>query len=114
MFDPACSLRKTRVKWHNNMTAIGVALIVSLLAFSYVSVLAVTSVVDYGTYTIYKDSTTTYAKNMSTGVIDYSSTVSATVFNDVFSALPNGGVIFVKAGTYTINSTITATAKGIQ
>ena len=47
---------------------------------------------------------TVYAKNCATGAIAYSGTVPETVINDAIAALPNGGKVFIAAGTYTFTT----------
>jgi len=47
---------------------------------------------------------TVYAKNCATGAIAYSGTVPETVINDAIAALPNGGKVFIQAGTYTFTT----------
>jgi len=48
-----------------------------------------------------------HAKNETTGVIDYSGPNAATVIQAAIDALPNGGNIFIKSGTYIIEDMIT-------
>ncbi len=56
-------------------------------------------------YIIYQSGGTIYAKNGSTGAIDYSDTDAATVIQNAIDALTNGqGLIFIKAGTYNITT----------
>jgi hypothetical protein len=53
--------------------------------------------------------TYTSAKNGATGQIDWNSTDAATVIQAAINALPNGGGIFVKAGSYYITTPISIT-----
>ena len=57
-------------------------------------------------YVIFTDGTTIYARNGTTGAIDYSGTNAASVINSALSALTSGGKIFLKAATYEIGTTI--------
>jgi len=57
-------------------------------------------------YIIGIDGTTIYAINCKTGKIDYSGTDARTVIQSAINALTNGGKIFIKQGTYYINSSI--------
>jgi parallel beta-helix repeat protein len=51
-------------------------------------------------YIIWTDGTKYYAKNGQTGQIEFSGTDASTVIQSAIDALPNGGKIFIKAGTY--------------
>ena len=62
--------------------------------------------VEPAAYIVYIDSGTTYARNGTTGAVDYSGTAQS-VLQNVLNALTNGGSIFIRAGTYGISSTIT-------
>lgn len=55
-------------------------------------------------YTIFKSGTTYKAKNGSTGVVDITNTNTdiGQLLNDVITAMPNGGKIFIKPATYNI------------
>jgi nitrous oxidase accessory protein NosD len=55
-------------------------------------------------YCVFTDGTTIWAKNGTTGVLDFSSTNAYTVLTNVVGALTSGGVIYVNQGNYTINS----------
>jgi len=57
-------------------------------------------------YTISSDGTTVYAKNGTTGAIDFSSTDDDEVINFALSNLPNGGTIHIRAGTYNIGQAL--------
>jgi len=61
-------------------------------------------------YTIFKVGAVTYAESNIPGGMDYNDAGapdSATVIQSARNALTNGGKIYIKRGTYTINSTIT-------
>jgi len=66
-------------------------------------------------YIIYKSGSTIYAKNGTTGIIQFSGTEAATVFQSCIDTLAatniegTAGKIFVRTGIYTINSTILIT-----
>jgi hypothetical protein len=51
----------------------------------------------------------TFMQDCSTGQILFSSTSAYKVFDDALGALPSGGTLFTKAGTYTIGTSIVAT-----
>ena len=68
----------------------------------------------FGDYVIYASGSNIKAKNLATGIIDYTSTDAATTFNNVFTALPNSGLVFVNRALYTINSDISWSANGAQ
>jgi hypothetical protein len=57
-------------------------------------------------YVIFTDGTTIKARNGATGAIDYSGTNASAVIQSAINALTSGGKIFIKAGTYLINSTL--------
>jgi len=58
-------------------------------------------------YVVFKVGVTYYAKNGSTGAIDFSGTDAAAVIQDALGALPTaGGKLFIKAGSYPINTMI--------
>jgi parallel beta-helix repeat protein len=71
----------------------------------------------YGTLTtqkgfiIWKDDSTYYAKNASTGAILYFGQNATTVINDALSNLSFGGTIFLCDGTYDIDGTISIANK---
>jgi parallel beta-helix repeat protein len=64
--------------------------------------------VPYNTsYTIYTDGAGNYfARNDTTGQIDYSGINATTIFNDAIGSTREGGSIFVESGTYDITGTI--------
>jgi len=71
----------------------------------------VTEVLQYPTqpasYIIFKSGSTYYAKNSSTGEVDYSGTSASSVINSAISALGSeGGTIFIRAGYYYLTSSI--------
>jgi parallel beta-helix repeat protein len=59
-------------------------------------------------YLIWTDSSTIYAKNGLTGIIDYSGRDAATVINKAITATHDegGGLVFIKSGKYSISSSI--------
>lgn len=62
-------------------------------------------------YIIYQSSGTIYAKNGATGTIDYQGTDAATIINQIINSFdisggPIGGTMFIKEGTYVLNSSI--------
>jgi len=61
---------------------------------------------EVASYIIFTDGSTVYARNGATGAIGYSGADASTVIQSAINALTNGGKIFIKAGTYTINSQI--------
>ena len=99
-------------------TVLAIALVVAILggsaaniSFSTVSPSNVATYNKFTTviptsYLVFTDGTTTYGRNGNTGAIDYSGTNTATVINNVISAMSNGGKIFVKQGVYTLTSTV--------
>lgn len=60
-------------------------------------------------YIIVKDGSTYYAKNGTTGQIDYSGTDAATVIQNSINTLTGGGTISITTGEYTISSSIVLT-----
>jgi len=54
-------------------------------------------------YIIWTDGTKYYAKNGTTGQIDFINTDIASIFNDVINSIDTGGVIYIKSGTYDFN-----------
>jgi len=74
----------------------------------------VTEVLEYpvqpASYIIFKSGSTIYAKNGTTGKVDYSGSDFKTVLQNVIDALPSsGGEIHFKAGTYELTPPITIT-----
>lgn len=67
---------------------------------------------DYS-YVIYKDSGTYYAKNGQTGVLDYSDASFSTVLNDVYTALTDGGLIYLVEQTYEVDAPLTPSERTI-
>jgi parallel beta-helix repeat protein len=63
---------------------------------------------DEASYIIWNEGSTIYARNGSTGTIEYSGTDAVTVINNTITATSNkgGGTIFIKAGNYTLGSSI--------
>ncbi len=63
-------------------------------------------------YTVYKNGTTYYAEANFVGGTDYSDAVFSTLLNSyVIPALTDGGLIFIKAGTYSVTAAIDVTHK---
>lgn len=96
-----------------------IAVVASLVAASAINVYSVSpsnvstynkwTTVGVTNYNIFTDGSTYYAKNGATGVVDYSGATASTVINSAISASTSGGTVFLKAGTYTISSTISVT-----
>lgn len=65
------------------------------------------SMVETATYILFKDAGICYAKNGLTGAIDYSGTNGSQIFQNAIDVLMDeGGIIFVKRGSYTANITM--------
>ncbi len=62
--------------------------------------------VDIASYIIFKDGNMIYAKNGTTGKIEFQGTDASAVIQGAINVLTNGGKIFIKAGLYDINSSI--------
>ena len=62
-------------------------------------------------FLIWRDGSTYYAKNGSTGEIQYSGTNATTVINDAISSIPTGGLVFLCDATYNIDGTINVVEK---
>jgi parallel beta-helix repeat protein len=65
------------------------------------------------TYLIFTDGTATFVQDCNTGVIVSSGTNAATQINNAIATLKNGGLIHVKAGTYTLTAPIVGTVDGV-
>ncbi len=65
------------------------------------------------TYVIFTDGTTTYVQACNTRAIAHSGIDAATQINDAIAALKSGGMIHVKAGTYTLTNPITGTVNDV-
>ncbi len=63
--------------------------------------------VDTASYVIFQDSGTIYAKNGTTGKIDFQGSDASTVIQSAIDALTRGGKIFIRNGTYSISTTLT-------
>jgi len=72
---------------------------------SFPTVISPGSMTDTATYVIFKDGLTVYAKNGKTGQIEFTGTPIYTI-QAAINALPEGGKIFIKAGTYIIDNII--------
>lgn len=81
-------------------------LILSGVAYTYtsmvISVIQPGSMVTEASYIIFTDGTNYYARNGTTGKIDFSGTVALTAINYAINALKNGknGMIYIKPGNY--------------
>jgi hypothetical protein len=62
-------------------------------------------------FLIWRDGSTYYAKNGSTGVIQYFGTNATTVINNAISSIPTGGLVFLCDATYNIDGTINVVGK---
>ena len=66
-------------------------------------------------YTIWKDGTTYRAESLLSSCVDYDSLDASTVIQDAIDALSGGGgVVFIKEGTYPINTAINGNNAGIE
>lgn len=73
--------------------------------FSFSTIIEQGSMVSGYSYIVSVDGSTYYAKNGTSGAIDYSGTNASYIFNSVFSNLPStGGSISVGIGTFEINA----------
>ena len=73
---------------------------------TYSTIIEEGSMMETASYVIFKDGSTYYAKNGSTGAIDYLSSDATTVIESVLNASTSGGRIFIRRGTYEIDTTI--------
>jgi len=62
-------------------------------------------------FLIWRDGSTYYAKNGSTGEIQYFGTNATTVINNAISSIPAGGLVFLFDATYNIDGTINVVEK---
>jgi len=62
-------------------------------------------------FLIWRDGATYYAKNGSTGEIQYFGTNATTVINSAISSIPTGGLVFLCDATYNIDGTINVVEK---
>ncbi|UCC58319.1 MAG: right-handed parallel beta-helix repeat-containing protein, partial [Candidatus Bathyarchaeum sp.] len=62
-------------------------------------------------FLIWKNGSTYYARNGTTGEIQYSGTNATTVINNAISSIPTGGLVFLCDGTYNIDGTINVVEK---
>jgi hypothetical protein len=65
------------------------------------------------TYMIFTDGTKTYVQDCNTGAMLSSGKDAATQINDAIATLKSGGLIHVKAGTYTLTASIVGTVEGV-
>lgn len=70
--------------------------------------LSIPGTLSIASYIIYKDTTNVYAVNGITGNVDWSGTDASTIIQNAYSAAygKGGGTLFIKRGTYNINTTI--------
>jgi hypothetical protein len=64
------------------------------------------SFTETASYVIWTDGATIYAKNGETGAIDFSGSDASTVIQSAINALPSGGKVLVKAGTYILTKAV--------
>jgi len=64
-------------------------------------------------YIIYTDGTNYYAKNGDTGVVEFQGTIASSVIQSAINAMDEGESLFIKYGTYNLNSVLNVT-KGIN
>jgi hypothetical protein len=76
------------------------------IELSFETVIENGSMVETASYIIFKDDSTYYARNGTTGSIDYYGINASTVIQLTINTLPNGGKIFLRAGNYSISATI--------
>jgi len=62
------------------------------------------SFTETASYVIWTDGTYVYAKNGITGAVDFKGTDASTVIQSAVKALTSGGKIFIKSGTYWLNT----------
>jgi len=74
-------------------------------SLSYSTVIENGSMAETASYIIFKDGSTYYAKNGTTGAIDYSGTNATYVIKSAIDS-SSKGLVFIMAGTYVIDSTI--------
>jgi len=65
-------------------------------------------------YIVQADGNIVKATNGKTGAVDYSNSDARTVIQNAINALTGGGIVLIKAGTYTISGTISITNNNIQ
>lgn len=71
------------------------------------------SKVEEASYIVYKEDSTYYAKNGNTGAIDYSRSKASQVIQNASDALTNGGKIFLREASYTIDAQLSLSTKVI-
>jgi hypothetical protein len=63
-------------------------------------------------YIVWKEGNTYYSKNGATGKIDYFGTSFSSILQNILNALPaSGGLVLIKEGNYTLDSTVTIPIK---
>jgi len=65
-------------------------------------------------YVLFKDGSTYYAKNGTTGAISFSGISFYTIINDAIDALSGSGLIFMRLGTYALSSDLVIETSGIR
>jgi hypothetical protein len=81
---------------------------------SYETVIENGSMVETASYVVFEDGSTYYAKNGTTGAIDYSGTNALTVAQNALNDMIYGGTLFFKQGTYTFSSYLLIPANNIK
>jgi hypothetical protein len=71
------------------------------------------SLVQDHNYVIYEDSGTIFAKNGTTGAVEYESVNMTYLLEELIVSMPNGGSIHIKADDYTLPSDLTIQTPGI-
>jgi len=69
--------------------------------------------VEAASYIIFQEGDYVKAKNGLTGQIEFSGTDAADVIQNAIDALPTGGLIFIRRGTYSLSKGLTINAHGI-
>ena len=69
---------------------------------------------DYIIFIDANDSNKVKALNGTAGTVDYSGTDAGSVIQSAINALTNGGRVLLRAGTYTVNSTVTPTVSNVE
>jgi len=62
-------------------------------------------------FLIWRDGSTYYAKNGTTGAIQYFGTNATAVINNAISSLPTGGLVFLRDATYNVDGSINVVEK---
>ena len=64
-------------------------------------------------YIIFTDGINYYARNGTTGQIDFSSTNASTVLQNVFNTITSNSVVYIKSGTYNLSQDVTLSNKSL-